>query len=266
MLKSLYFALVLGLAAPALAQTDIAPAPAEAGPAATPPPATTLPDADPALWVLRDEDTTIYLFGTFHMLDGRPWFNDEIRTAFDASSELVLEAIMPEDQGAIAALTIRSAIDPQGRTLSGRLTARENERLAAVLAEMGIPAVVFDRFEPWYVSLAITVSAIQRAGLVGAHGAENVLSAAARERNMPIAQLESFEAQLAMLDGIPEDLQLVQLRATLDELARLPEILQPALAAWSRGDIEEMTAVMDDPTNDDPRLRRIFLADRNARW
>ncbi len=25
-------------------------------------------DADPALWVVRDEDTTIYLFGTVHVL------------------------------------------------------------------------------------------------------------------------------------------------------------------------------------------------------
>ena len=52
-------------------------------------PAGRLPDADPALWVVRDADTTIYLFGTFHLLDGRPWFNDEVKTAFDASSELV---------------------------------------------------------------------------------------------------------------------------------------------------------------------------------
>lgn len=30
-----------------------------------------LPDADPAIWVVKDPDTTIYLFGTFHALDGK---------------------------------------------------------------------------------------------------------------------------------------------------------------------------------------------------
>jgi len=254
MLKSLLFALTLTVSSSLAAQTSPAPA------------ATALPDADPALWVVRDEDTTIYLFGTFHMLDGRPWFNDEVRTAFDASNELVLEAVMPEDQSEIAALTIRTALDPQGRTLSGRLTAQENQRLRAILDDLGIPAAVFDRFEPWYASLAITVASIQRAGLAGTHGAENVLSAAARARNLPIGQLESFEAQIRMLDSIPEDLQLVQLRATMTELARLPQILAPALAAWSSGDIDALAAVLDDPANDDPRLRRIFLADRNAHW
>jgi hypothetical protein len=46
--------------------------------------AANLPDADPAMWVVRDEDTTIYLFGTFHLLDGKTdWLNDEVRQAFD---------------------------------------------------------------------------------------------------------------------------------------------------------------------------------------
>ena len=67
---------------PAFAQAQSAPAPAPAAEA--------LPDANPALWVIRDDDTTIYLFGTFHLLDGRSWFNDEIRAAFDASDELVI--------------------------------------------------------------------------------------------------------------------------------------------------------------------------------
>ena len=82
--------------APALAQA--APRRPPPAPAAAPRTAP-LPDADPALWVVRDADTTIYLFGTFHLLDGRPWFNDEVRTAFDASDELVMEAILPEDTG-----------------------------------------------------------------------------------------------------------------------------------------------------------------------
>ena len=70
-------------------------------------PAAPLPDADPALWVVRDEDTTIYLFGTFHLLDGRPWFNDEVKTAFDASSELVMEAMLPEDPDALPPMMMR---------------------------------------------------------------------------------------------------------------------------------------------------------------
>ncbi|MGQ0661001.1 TraB/GumN family protein [Sphingosinicella sp.] len=256
---------MLGVAAlacslPANAQLRRAP-PAPAPAAETP-----LPDADPALWVVRDADTTIYLFGTFHMLDGRPWFDDEVRAAFEASSELVLEATQPEEQGAIAQMVARYAMDTQGRPLSQRLPPEENERLNRALADVNLSILAAAPVDPWYASISITVAAVQRAGLLGANGAEGVLSTAARARGMPIGQLESFEWQMQLLDGIPEDLQLFQLRATLRELSRLQEILGPALAAWSRGDVERLAAVLDDPTNDDPRLRRIFLSERNATW
>ena len=38
-------------------------------------------DANPAMFVVRDADTTVYIFGTFHALDGKSeWFNDRSRT------------------------------------------------------------------------------------------------------------------------------------------------------------------------------------------
>src|SRR4051794_25510313 len=72
----------------------IAAALAAASPqAAQPAPA----EADPALFVVRDADTTIYVFGTFHALDGQSdWFRNELRGAFEQSGELVLETLIPE--------------------------------------------------------------------------------------------------------------------------------------------------------------------------
>ena len=55
------------------------------------------PVDDPALFMVRDADTTVYIFGTFHALDGRSeWFNDDVRNAFERSGELVLETLVPE--------------------------------------------------------------------------------------------------------------------------------------------------------------------------
>src|SRR3954454_23991021 len=52
---------------------------------------------EPAMFVVRDADTTVYIFGTFHALDGQsPWFSNRVRTAFEQSSELVLETLVPE--------------------------------------------------------------------------------------------------------------------------------------------------------------------------
>src|SRR3954464_7256385 len=55
------------------------------------------PNADPAIFVVRDADTTVYIFGTFHALDGKSeWFNDQVKDAFEKSDELVLETLVPE--------------------------------------------------------------------------------------------------------------------------------------------------------------------------
>src|SRR6476646_4319731 len=55
-------------------------------------------DAEPAMFMVRDADTTIYLFGTFHALDGKSdWFSSGVKSAFDQSGELVLETLVPEN-------------------------------------------------------------------------------------------------------------------------------------------------------------------------
>src|SRR2546423_1474619 len=55
------------------------------------------PVDQPAMFVVRDADTTVYIFGTFHALDGRSqWFGDRLRDAFEHSDELVLETLIPE--------------------------------------------------------------------------------------------------------------------------------------------------------------------------
>ena len=68
-------------------------------PPATPEPA----EVKPAMFVVRDADTTIYIFGTFHALDGQDdWLSGNLRSAFEGSQELMLETMVPrrphEDQ------------------------------------------------------------------------------------------------------------------------------------------------------------------------
>lgn len=234
------------------------------------PAAASLPDADPALWVVRDVDTTIYLFGTFHLLDGRPWLNDEVRTAFDASNELVVEVLIPEDPGEqqalMAPLVARYAIDPQGRTISSRLTAEQNAALNAVLARLGVPAGAFDRFEPWFLKLTLAQAASQQLGLNPQNGPEMVLRRAARARNIGEAELETIESQLQIFDRISEEDQLTGLRAALDDTEQLRRNLAPMLEAWSTGDVERLAALLTADLARDRSLYDAIFTNRNATW
>ncbi len=226
-------------------------------------------DADPALFVVRDEDTTIYLFGTIHFLDGRTWFNDEVKTAFDASGELVLEAKLPEDNIGFATRMMQMGSDTPGPPLSTRLTPAQNEALNRALETIGVPRGGFDRFEPWFVSLTLTAALVQQLGMSPENGPETILTRAAQARRIPIGELEGMEFQLRIFDGMPQEVQLRQLRQTLDQLHRVEAIMGPMVAAWSAGDLERLAAITDEEEGEDAEsraLHQMLFTNRNNAW
>ena len=264
-------ALLPGLAC-AQAPTPPAPATNQAAPAPRPAPPP-LPganrDADPALWVVRDRDTTIYLFGTIHLLDGRTWFNDEVRTAFNASRELVLEARLPDDPASLQGMIVRYALDPRGPTLSSRLTPAQNATLNRALGEIGVPQGAFDHMEPWFVSLTLSAVLVQQLGLSADNGPETILTRAAQARHVPIGELEGMEFQIRLFDAMPVALQMTQLTQTLDELDHVREKFEPLLAAWSTGNVARLAAVTaeeEGESADDRALHRIVFTNRNTAW
>ena len=265
-MKKLILALLAATSLAGSAQAQPAPAAAT-----TPAAQAARPDADPAMWVVRDQDTTIYLFGTFHLLDGRAdWFNDEVRQAFDQAGELVFEIDLPADpaqiQQAMQPLIARYAVDSQGRKLSDRLTPEQNRKLNEVLATAGAPAGAFDSFEPWFVNMALSSIVAQRLGMSAESGAESVLKAAAAGRTMRLGAVETIEGQIQMLDSMSDELQLAQLRETLDDFEQAQQLLPRMLTVWNSGDAEGIDRILNEGLNNNPQLRRTMLGARNERW
>ena len=225
------------------------------------------PDADPAMWVLKDDDTTIYLFGTFHGLDGKTdWFNDEVKAAFDASDEVVVEAIMPEDQAAMQPLIVKYAVDASGKTLTSKLSAEMKTKYEKTMAGIGILAQAFEPLEPWFVTMALTAVAGQKIGLKPEHGADVTITRAAKAAGKNVAELEGAEWQLSLFDKMPEDKQIVQLGQTLDAVPEMGPQLTQMLASWSKGDVEALATMMNASLKETPELYKMIFSDRNATW
>ena len=75
--------------------------------------------ATPALWRVQDADTTIYLFGTVHVMKpGIDWFRGDVKAAFDGADELVLEIIEPDDPNVMGAVMMSKAVAGDGVALS----------------------------------------------------------------------------------------------------------------------------------------------------
>ena len=225
-----------------------------------------LPDADPAMWVVKDADTTIYLFGTFHLLDGKQdWFNDEVKTAFDASQELVLEAKLPENPADLQPMVMKYGLNPAGE-LSKKLKPETAAKLAKELTKVGLPAAAIEKFDPWFASMTLAAFKFQAMGMKTEHGTETILSAAAKGGNKPISELEGFEYQFKMFDSMPEEQQLAQLTQTLDTLDKSEALLTDMLAAWGTGNADRLATIINEGLASDPKLYEVLMTNRNANW
>ena len=223
-------------------------------------------NGDPALWVMKDADTTVYLFGTVHVL--RPdidWFDGPVRTAFDASGELMLEMVEPEGPAA-AATVMKFAVDPDGPPLSQKLPAPLRAKYQAALAKAKLPPAGFEALEPWFVASLLSIVPLQQLGYDAAHGAETVLTRTAKAGNKPIRGLESFEQQLGFFDAMPEPLQIRFLQSTIDEQDDLSRNFGALIGKWSRGDADGLAAEINKAMREIPEVGKLLLTDRNARW
>jgi uncharacterized protein YbaP (TraB family) len=257
-LKIMLLASVL-LAGPVAAQSSPSPAPA----AATAP----LKDADPALWVVKDADTTIYMLGTVHVLKpGLSWFDEAVKDAFDKSDEMVIEVMQPDDQDAAMKVMLPLAVDPDGPPLTEKLPEAARPKYAAAMTSLGMPPAALDKFEPWYASVILGLLPLQKAGYDPASGVEMQLSAAAKAANKPVSALEGFEEQLGFFDKLPESDQIGLLVATVDEFDQIGPTLDRMVEDWGKGDPDALAREMNEQLGKLPNVEKVLLTDRNDRW
>ena len=249
----------------ALSPSAMLPAAHAAEPAAATAPATT--DADPALWVVKDSDTTIYLFGTVHVLKpGLSWFDEAVKTAFDKSDQLMLEIVMPEDQAEMAKVMMPLAIDQSGKTLSSRLDPDQLKAYQAAMASVGLPAAQFDIFEPWFPAITLSVLPLTKLGYDPEQGAEKLLTAFAKKSGKPVSGLETLSEQLGFFDTLPETQQLAFLNSVVKDLDKLGPQLDKMVVLWAKGDPDGLAVSMNESLAATPELAKTLLWDRNARW
>jgi uncharacterized protein YbaP (TraB family) len=240
-------------AIPACAQT--APAPKAAA-----------TDADPALWVVKDADTTVYLFGTVHVLKpGLTWFDEAVKTAFDKSDTLVLEIQMPEPSVA-QQLFLSKGMNPTGPTLTEQLPADKRAAVTKALTDAGLPPQAYDRMKPWLAAIVATQAPLQKLGYEMNNGPEKVLTEAAKTGGKKVDALETVEQQLGFFDALPTPAQITFLTAGVEQLPQLPKLMGDMVDVWAKGDPQGLAKIMNDTLDDSPELAKALLTDRNKTW
>jgi len=222
--------------------------------------------AEPAMYKIADEDTTIYVLGTIHVLPSHyEWFDGEIKTAFDASDELVLEMVSP-DPAAMQGLIQTMAVDPDGTQLRSYFDEDFKTLYEQRLASLDIPPAALDVFEPWMASVTLSSLQMMSMGLNPEAGVETSLTSAAEAADKPISGLETPEEQLGFFDNLSKDAQLHMLKSGVEEWDEGAEAITEMLADWSAGDIAGLSELMNEEMAEQPELNEVLLTARNARW
>ena len=217
----------------------VAAALAAASPASAAP---ATPVDQPAMFVVHDADTTVYIFGTFHALDGRSqWLGDRVRNAFEQSDELVLETLVPE------------------RPLPGQF------KPAPLTAPSVTPSASF------LATTRLAINAGKAQGMQAANGADMVLRHIAEAEGKPVEGLETLQSQIDMFNHIPASGAATPqprsgqpvANSSMDGLSKAMGDMQ---SAWKRGDQTVFVRMLDQLKTASPDTYRMMFTERNARW
>jgi uncharacterized protein YbaP (TraB family) len=228
----------------------------------------------PALWLLADDDTRIYMFGTIHALPpGFRWRSAALDKAVGEAAELVVETYeVPDSEAKPDDLAgVEGFFGADKVPILKRVPRSKRKALKAAIAASGVPAPVFDKMHSW--AAAMTLGIAQMMAEYGiddpdqAPGVEDVLEAHFRGAGKPILSVEDGDKVLASMSALPEKVQTELLIEAIaptageDGGAGEPGAIE---ADWVAGRSEALDLALEPGFP--PAMFDVLVRRRNAAW
>jgi uncharacterized protein YbaP (TraB family) len=223
--------------------------------------------AAPPVWVVRDADSELVLFGSVHVLpQGLDWAPPALTAALKTADDLWFELpIDPASEAETSQLANANGLLAPDQSLNRILGPADSARMAKLAQAYDVSPLVLDHLKPWLAEIALAAGQYRKAGATAASGVEEAISALA-----PQARRDAFETpaeQIGLLSGGAQEEQLQSLRETMQEMEDKPDEYQLLLKAWVDGDLAALTREALEPMKKTtPDLFRRMVTDRNARW
>lgn len=222
--------------------------------------------AHPALWAVRDADTTLYLFGTVHQLPPNiDWDEGAVGTAIRNADILFLE-LSPEETSSVPAAFEALARRSPAPDLSVRFGPKMASQLEAIADVDDIAVDQIATLDDWAIAVLVGRAQSERAGLSPAYGVEPVLTARFAAAGKPVRGLESAKAQLKLFDTLPAAAQRAMLKRAVDGWDKGPQEIATMLSAWKGGDTAALAAKMNGDLEQVDGLADALITARNRRW
>jgi hypothetical protein len=225
----------------------------------------------PAIWLLSDHDTKIYLFGTTHMLPpGFKWRSRALDRVVKEAGELVVETYFPpeEEEEQSMALLAKLMLDKPVPILT-RVPEKQRPALQAAIGRSEVSVEVLSQLRTW--AAAVVLGLAEQLSGWGvekpdeAPGVEDGLEQEFREAGKPILSVETPDAGLEAFNSLSEEEQVALLVEGLEEAGPAAEAKSDEHdRLWATGRFEEaaVEALKEFP----PLLFDGLVTRRNAAW
>lgn len=227
-------------------------------------------EADPALWLITDDDSEVWLFGTFHILPpSLDWQTDELTDLVSRLDTMYLEvdARSPESQARMQALIPQLGMNASGVTLSSQLDAESLDLLNQILPTMGAPLAAFEPMRPWLAQLFLAVTKMQMLGLDPNAGVEMSLMSLIEGQGVEMGYFETVDEQLSFFADIPDEVIASGFAEGLRQLEKMPETLDDMIIAWATGDVGAIDQLVNAETRElTPEVYEAIIVQRNLNW
>ncbi|MBI1252936.1 MAG: hypothetical protein GC196_01155 [Hyphomonas sp.] len=224
----------------------------------------------PAMWTLKDEDTTLYILGTVHLL--RPdldWRTPEIDQAIRSADTVVFEADTTSEQAGrdLMKFFTSQGMFTDGTQLTSLLTPEETDQLKLALTELSLPIEAIQPMRPWYAALNLSIMQMTEEGFDPAAGVEMKIEADAKANGAAFEYLETVDQQLGEFAALDNCAQVDFLLMSAEALKQGTDVLDLLVSEWADGDAVGLGALMSSPEAfGSEAAYAALLTNRNARW
>jgi len=224
-------------------------------------------EAEPAMWVVKDADSTVYLLGTIHVMKpGVRWRSEKLDAALKSSSEYWMEADLQTDPAIVQTYAMNFGMDSQ-KSLASTVGEASFEKFLALAKRYDIPTRDLHQMRPWLATMVLTRVQMTSIGYDPELGVDRTLQKDSIAAGKAIKPFETASEQLGYLADMPDPVAAEMLVQTLNEVADGEKIIDGLQAAWLSGDVKRLQKLGPDRMRKEaPELFDALIKRRNDNW
>lgn len=224
--------------------------------------------ANPAVWIVRGDNATAYLFGSIHLLPTNvEWRTARVVAAMAESDTFVFEAPLDETGTLATSEFIREhGRLPDDLTLPSMLDAKTLEDYRKALAVTHVAPESLAHLRPWLAALILEVAFIRAEHYSPESGVDRQVFAIAKQEKRAIRYFETINRQLSLLMPQNSRLELSEFDTVLKEFESQPNEIGPLVDAWSHGDETRLGKLLNADLGGEPGAKKTLIDDRNKAW